>query len=332
MARVNLGNWIERRHARSAPSNSRARRTVGARRARSRLPRLVAISAVGTLCLLAWVVATARAERVGDAIRHWWSASVGGAKAASNVLAIRYPPLSYAGRDENGIPHYTRRPFSPSERLLLRSVFGVERPERLYLSDSTAGAVILYDTERDCGAPCLVSSYRVGAPSVRRHGESWEAMQKRVTETPLKRFPRSVKTPARSLRALSPVARAAFDSLLTAARAAGFTLRVSESYRSPERQAYLRSLGMTHTATSLHSDRRAIDVVVGNGRLSNPDTRARWVAFRRWVLRFGDGRFRLIGTADSSWDWPHIEIPNEHVGFHSIEQLLDSAAMRAVSR
>lgn len=55
---------------------------------------------MATLCLLAWVVATARAERVGHAIRSWWGASVGGrAKTASNVLSIRYPPLSYAGRD-----------------------------------------------------------------------------------------------------------------------------------------------------------------------------------------------------------------------------------------
>lgn len=75
----------------------------------------------------------------------------------------------------------------------------------------------------------------------------------------------------------------------------------------------------THTATSLHSEGRAIDVVIANGRLSDPDTRARWVAFRRWVLRLEGGRSRLICTADSSWDWPHIELPNEHVDFQSIE-------------
>jgi len=104
---------------------------------------------------------------------------------------------------------------------------------------------------------------------------------------------------------------------------------VTESYRSPERQAYLLRRELTYTATSLHSDRRAIDVAVGNGRLRDRKNRARWIAFRRWVESFENGRFRLIGSADSSWDWPHIELPNRGLGFGSIEELLDSAAMRA---
>lgn len=256
----------------------------------------------------------------------------GGASATSSVLSVRYPPPSYAGRNADGVPHYTRRPFSPTERRLLASEFGVDHPEHLYLSDSTADAVILYDPAADCGRDCLVGTYRVGAPSVRRAGESWGAMQRRILATPLRRFPRRLRSPTRSLAALSPVARGAFDSLLTAARAAGFRLRITESYRSPERQAYLLARGMTRTATSLHSDRRAIDVVVGDARLSSSRTRARWVAFRRWVQRYEGGRFRLIGTADSSWDWPHIELSNTNVGFHSIEELLDSAAALAARR
>jgi hypothetical protein len=208
----------------------------------------------------------------------------------------------------------------------------VDHPEHLYLSDSTADAVLLYDPTADCGSDCLVSTYRVGAPSVRRAGESWGAMQRRILATPLQRFPHRLRRPTRSLTALSPVARGAFDSLLTAARAAGFRLRITETYRSPERQAYLLARGMTRTATSLHSDRRAIDVVVGDARLSSSRTRARWVAFRRWVQRYEGGRFRLIGTADSSWDWPHIELPNTNVGFHSVEELLDSAATLAARR
>ena len=293
-------------------------------------PGLAAICALFMLPLIAWGASTVRAERVGNALRNLLrSGSFGGAAAHSNVLSTRYPPLSYAGRDESGVPHYTRRPFSPSERQLLLSEFGVEHPGNLYLSDSTPDAVLLYDPERDCGGSCLVSSYRVGAPSIRRHGESWEAMEKRVMHTPLARFSRTARIPTRSLSALSPDARGAFDTLLTAARTAGFELRVTESYRSPERQAYLLRRGLTYTATSLHSDRRAIDVAVGNGRLRDRKNRARWIAFRRWVESFENGRFRLIGSADSSWDWPHIELPNRGLGFGSIEELLDSAAMRA---
>jgi hypothetical protein len=282
------------------------------------------------LPLVAWGAATARAERVGDALRNLLRAGgFGDAAPLSNVLSIRYPPLSYAGRGASGVPHYTARPFTAAERRLLSREFGVEHPGNLYLSDSTSSAVLLYDPERDCGEACLVTSYRVGAPSVRRRGESWEAMEKRVMRTPISRFPRAARIPTRSLSALSPAARGAFDTLLTAARAAGFAVRVTESYRSPERQAYLLRRGLTHTATSLHSDRRAIDVVVGNGRLHDRENRARWIAFRRWVEEFQDGRFRIIGSADSSWDWPHIELPNDGVGFRSVEELLDSAALRA---
>jgi hypothetical protein len=284
------------------------------------------------MCLLGWVVATARAERVSDAIKHWRTASINGeVNRLSNVLSARYPPLSYAGRNAHGVPHYTTRPFSSSERRLLNSAFGVERPEHLYLSDSTSAAILLYDPAADCGDACLVNTHRVGAPSARRPGESWEAMERRVLAAPPRKFAHRVRVPTRSLSALSPLARPAFDTLLAAARAAGFSLRVTESYRSPERQLYLMARGMTRTATSLHSDGRAIDVVVGDGRLSNPHTRERWIAFRSWAQRFENGRFRLIGSADSSWDWPHVELPTQGVGFHSIEELLDSAAARAVS-
>jgi hypothetical protein len=281
------------------------------------------------LPLLAWGAATARAERVSDALKIFLGRGRSESAVTSNVLSTRFPPLSYAGRDAGGIPHYTRRPFSTSERRLLLDEFGIERPEHLYLSDSTRYAVLLYDPERDCGASCLVSSYRVGAPSVRKHGESWAAMENRVRHTPLSHFPRSARVPTRSLSALSSEARGAFDTLLTAARRAGFEVRVTESYRSPMRQAYLLRRGLTHTGTSLHSDRRAIDVVVGNGRLHDRKNRARWIAFRSWVERFEEGRFRIIGSADSSWDWPHVELPNRTIGYRSIEDLLDSAALRA---
>jgi hypothetical protein len=177
---------------------------------RQRQPRLglAAICALILVPLLAWGATTAHAERVGSAIRALLGVSDrAGAAALSNVLSVRYPPSSYAGRNGNGVPHYTKRPFSRSERELLLEEFGVGHPENLYLSDSTPYAVLLYDPERDCGNACLVGSYRVGAASVRRPGEPWEVMAERVERMPLRRFPRSARIPIHSLAALSPDAR-----------------------------------------------------------------------------------------------------------------------------
>ena len=80
--------------------------------------------------------------------------------------------------------------------------------------------------------------------------------------------------------------RPAFERLLASARQAGFRVRVTESRRSAERQAYLLTLDghLTHTATSRHADGFAVDVVVDDGNLRNPVTRKHWIAFRRWVL------------------------------------------------
>ena len=104
-------------------------------------------------------------------------------------------------------------------------------------------------------------------------------------------------------------------------------MRVTESRRSAERQAYLLTLDghLTHTATSRHADGFAVDVVVDGGNLRNPVTRKHWIAFRRWVLARWGGEFRLIGEADRSWDWPHIEYIDGPSAFHSVEELLASA-------
>lgn len=299
------------------------------RRLRSPRPSLATICMLAILPMVVWGATTAHAERVGEALRSLLARGRFASAALRAVYSASHPPLSYAGRDGSGVPYYTRHPFSPAERQLLLDEFGIDHPENLYLSDSAAHAVLLYDPERDCGDSCLVGSYRVGAPSVRRHGESWAAMEERVRATPLARFPRNARIPTRSLSALSSEARGAFDTLLTAAHKAGFSVRVTESFRSPMRQAYLLRRGFTYTATSLHSDGRAIDVSVGNGRLHDRKNRERWIAFRRWVERFEGGRFRIIGRPDSSWDWPHIEFPNRTAGYRSVEELLDSAAMRA---
>ena len=247
--------------------------------------------------------------------------------ALTAVRAIWYTRASYAGRDSAGVPRYVRRAFTAEERRLLLDGFGIEDPSRLYLSDSSAAGYLIYDTERDPGVTRLVRSYRVGAPSIRRSGESWEALERRVRRMRPADFPVSTRTAGTSLGALDPVARPHFARMLAAARAAGHRVRVVESYRSPERQAYLMALGggLTFTATSMHSAGRAVDVVVGDGDLREAGTRARWTAFRRWVQEYEGGRFRIIGTPAESWDWPHIELAEAAAGYGSVEALLLAA-------
>ena len=241
--------------------------------------------------------------------------------------ALLFPRETYAGRDVEGVPYYVERPFSLEERQLLRKHFGIEEPGRLYLSDSTSGAYLVYDTERDPGAGRLVRTYRVGAESIRRDGETWEELEHRLRAITPADFPAWVRKADTSLASMDPSARPAFARLLRAARAAGHRVRVVESYRSPERQAYLlvRGGGLTFTATSKHSAGRAIDIMVGDGNLKNTRTRARWIAFRQWVQRFEGGRFRLIGEPAISWDWPHVELAGGAPGYETVEHLLEAA-------
>lgn len=234
---------------------------------------------------------------------------------------------SYAGRDTAGVPHYIKRAFSEEERQLLRQHFGIEDPSRLYLTDSTPGAYLTYDTERDPGAKRLVRSYRVGAASVRLPGETWEELERRLRRLRPDDFPASVRMADASLASLDPAARPHFARMLAEARRAGHRIRVVETHRSPERQAYLLVLGggLTFTATSTHSAGRAVDIMVGDGNLRSPRTRARWTAFREWVAAYEGGRFQLIGTPGKSWDWPHVELAEGASGYRSIEDLLGAA-------
>lgn len=260
------------------------------------------------------------------------------ALAMATEAAIRavttpvFPVAAYAGRDGDGVPRYLARAFSAEERRLLREHFGIEEPGRLYLSDTTANAYLNYDTERDPGAGRLVRTYRVGAPSVRLPGETWEQMERRLSDMSPADFPPSAAAADTALSSLDPEARPEFERMLVAARRAGHRVRVVETHRTPERQAYLlvSGGGLTFTATSKHSFGRAVDVIVGDGNLKNTRTRTRWIAFRRWVTRYEDGRFGLIGAPEKSWDWPHIELPGPH-GYRSIESLL-LAAQRADGR
>jgi hypothetical protein len=117
-------------------------------------------------------------------------------EAAVKAVTTRvYPVALYAGRDQDGIPHYIQRPFSDEERWLLREHFGIEEPGRLYLSDTTAAAYLNNDTERDPGAGRLVRSYRVGAPTVRLLGETWEELERQLATLPRVRAPARRRAP-----------------------------------------------------------------------------------------------------------------------------------------
>ena len=114
-----------------------------------------------------------------------------GAVHPSAAASAAYPRESYAGRDEAGVPRYLQRAFTQEERDLLRKQFGVEEPSRLYLSDTLPGASLTYDSDWDRGERDLVGTYRVGAPSVRQPGETWEELERRLATTDPAGFPRS---------------------------------------------------------------------------------------------------------------------------------------------
>ena len=283
----------------------------------------------GRILLAAATLLTLAGPRARAQVREGVPTSIAMALTGGLVALNRvaHPPMSYAGRDAEGVPHYTTRPFSMEERELLRRRFGIEDPSRLYLSDSTPTGHLNYDTERDPGAGRLVRSYRVSAASIRREDESWEQLEGRLRTMRPADFALEARVVDTTLASLDSLARPRFERLIAAARAAGFQVRVTEAYRSPERQAYLmvKGGGLTFTATSMHSAGHAVDLVVGDGDLQNPRTRARWIAFRRWVAGFEGGRFRLLGTPERSWDWPHVELAEAPLGFRSVEELLRAA-------
>src|SRR5207248_7894049 len=104
-------------------------------------------------------------------------------------------------------------------------------------------------------------------------GETWEEFLTRIRRLDRRAWPVSARTSYHTgLAALAPSARPAFGELLDAARAEGFRVRVAETYRAPERQAYLlaHGNGRTFTATSAHEYGRAADILVGDGRIDAP--------------------------------------------------------------
>jgi hypothetical protein len=230
-------------------------------------------------------------------------------------------PLDYAGRDALHRPRYVARAFSAEERELLRDAFGIADPGRLWLPDSSRDAVLRYD------APGGLS-VRVGYRSLRRPGETWEAFVGRIRRQDRRAWPATARTSYHAgLASLAPAERAEFERLLDAARAAGFRVRVAETLRAPERQAWIlaHGNGKTMTATSAHQYGRAADLIIGDGRIGRVATAREWIRFRRWVLAWGGGRFALVGSPTSTWDWPHVELVDPPVGFRSVDALLAAA-------
>jgi hypothetical protein len=233
---------------------------------------------------------------------------------------------NYSGTDARGIPHYLARPVSEDGRRILRKAFGVVSASHLYLSDSTPGGLLKYDPELKPCLTCYVNSYRIGYVSIRRSGESWDDLQRRVRLLHRTSFPPSSLITSSSVSAMDPDVQTEVRQMLDAARGAGFRLSVVSTYRSPEQEAVLMAegRGRTHTLTSLHSYGRAIDVSVGDGNLGNPSTRRSWIAFRRWVTGFRGNDFRVLGTPDRSWDWAHVELPNARIGFRTVDDAINT--------
>jgi hypothetical protein len=220
------------------------------------------------------------------------------------------------------------------DRALLRAVFGIADPARLRASDTGRTAVLLYDavpagcaaaaTSGRGGRTCRPVTVRVGLASPRRVDETWDAFVGRVRRGGPRAWPAAAHEYYTGLASLDPRARPAFERLVVDARRAGFDVRIAETYRSPERQALLvsRADGRTETATSVHSYGRAADLVVGDGRIDRPATARAWIAFRRWVVRYRGGRFRLVGTPERTWDWPHVELATPVLGFGTLADLV----------
>jgi len=252
-----------------------------------------------------------------------------GAEKSSRAGAVDPNPVSYAGTDAHGIPRYVNRTFTSDERAVLRHAFGIVSPSHIYLSDSTDDGVLKYDPAvKRCGW-CYVDSFRIGFVSVRKPGETWDDLVRRVKRMRRPSFAPSSLVTSSSVSALDPDIQPEVTEMLATARRAGFALRIVSTYRSPQLEALLMAEGhgRTFTLTSLHSYGRAIDIAVGDGNLSHPATRSEWIAFRRWVTHYRGNDFRVLGTPERTWDWPHVEVPSGKIGFRSIDQAL--AAGRA---
>jgi hypothetical protein len=241
--------------------------------------------------------------------------------AASIASSIDSDAIKYAGTDERGVPRYFKGNLSTDAASILRRAFGVLSPSHLYISDSTRSGLLKYDPRPKPCAACYVNSYRIGFISVRRPGESWDDLQRRLPTLTRRSFPKSSLITSSSVASMDPDVQTEVTQMLAAAQRTGFHTHIVSTYRSPEQEAVLmrEGGGRTHTLTSLHSYGRAIDIRIDDGNLNRPSTRRDWIAFRRWVTHFHGDDFRVLGTTDKSWDWPHVELPSDRIGFRSVD-------------
>ncbi|HST07844.1 MAG TPA: hypothetical protein VLJ83_06700 [Gemmatimonadaceae bacterium] len=240
---------------------------------------------------------------------------------ASAIVTHGIPPARYSGSDDRGVPHYFDGKLDPDAIGVLRRAFGVVATAHLYISDSSSAGLLKYDPQAKSCATCYVNSYRIGFISIRRPGESWEDLERRLRTMSRSSFVRSSLVTSTSVSAMDPAIQGEVAQMLDAAHRLGFRTHIMSTYRSPGQEALLmrEGGGRTHTLTSLHSYGRAIDVQIDDGRLGNPSTRRHWIAFRQWVTRFHGNVFHVLGAADKTWDWPHVELPSEKIGFRSID-------------
>jgi hypothetical protein len=258
---------------------------------------------------------TARAARQPPALE-----DLGGGQSSS-AITHGIPPARYSGSDDRGVPHYFDGALSPDAIGVLRRAFGVVATSHLYISDSSRAGLLKYDPQAKTCATCYVNSYRIGFISIRRPGESWEDLERRLRTMSRSSFVKSSLVTSASVSAMDPAIQGEVAQMLDAAHQVGFRTHIMSTYRSPEQEALLmrEGGGRTHTLTSLHSYGRAIDVQIDDGRLGNPSTRRHWIAFRQWVTRFHGNVFHVLGAADKTWDWPHVELPSDKIGFRSID-------------
>lgn len=322
------------RRATAAPASPRAvpdGPAASGRRVRA-LP-LVAVALLAVIGATAW------------RMRAWTEATV---RTIDADLDAEAPADTVQARGASGAERVSRtrrwvtRAFTDDERTLLRVVFGVDDPARLYFPTDEATPVLRYDAvQPTCTSyhtrggrlvktvhtACRPIAARVGLAAPRRPDETWDAFVSRVRRDGPRAWPDAAQHYYTSLASLDPDARAAFERLVADARAEGFRVRVAETYRSPERHALLlaRADGRTAAATSVHSYGRAADLVIDDGRPDRPATARRWIAFRRWVLGYRDGMFRLVGTPDDTWDWPHVELAEPVLGYRSVDEALAAA-------
>jgi hypothetical protein len=139
--------------------------------------------------------------------------------------AVRAPSSRPTPRAASGSAREASRALHAHERALLRTVFGIDDVGRLYASDTTAGAVLLYGAmptgcvegranPRRSTRLCRPVPVRVGLTSPRRPDETWDAFVARVARRGPRAWPGGVHSYYTSLASLDPDARPRFERLV----------------------------------------------------------------------------------------------------------------------